>query len=213
MKRADVRRTVGDARRGRALRPARDVRVHGVPRRRARGDHRRDRPPSSPAMRRVVLRRDAARVVATALSFDHGHAGRVRSACGRSSTTSTRSSRSTASIASRCAPRSCSAGRNRELAAHVARHLRAALPQYEAVDNLKKIPVELQGLHERNPVNVPRNAGVQIELPPRARGVGTFWADHKGDSLVPHTRSLIDGLVAAVDDWTHRADAASPAPR
>ena len=62
------------------------------------------------------------------------------------------------------------------------------MPQYEAVDNLKKIPVELQGLHERNPVNVPPNAGVQIELPPRARGVGTFWADHKGDSLVPHTR-------------------------
>jgi len=93
-------------------------------------------------------------------------------------------------------------GRNRELAAHIARHLRTAMPHYEAVDNLKKIPVELQGLHERNPVNVPPNAGVQIELPPRARGVGTFWADHKGDALVPHTRSLIDGLVAAVGEWT-----------
>jgi phage replication-related protein YjqB (UPF0714/DUF867 family) len=103
-------------------------------------------------------------------------------------------------------------GRNRELAAHVARHLQAALPQYETVDNIKKIPVELQGMHERNPVNVPRNAGVQIELPPRARGVGTFWADHKGDALVPHTRSLIDGLVSAVDEWTARAGAASPAP-
>ena len=76
------------------------------------------------------------------------------------------------------------------------------------VDNLKKIPVELQGLHERNPVNVPRFAGVQIELPPRARGVGPFWADHQGDALVPHTRSLIDGLVAAVGDWTARPTAA-----
>jgi len=93
-------------------------------------------------------------------------------------------------------------GRNRELAAHIARHLRTAMPNYEPVDNMKKIPVELQGLHERNPVNVPRNAGVQIELPPRARGVGTFWADHKGDALVPHTRSLIDGLVSAVGEWT-----------
>ena len=78
-------------------------------------------------------------------------------------------------------------GRNRELAAHIASHLRLALPQYEAIDTLKKIPIELQGLHERNPVNVPRHAGVQVELPPRARGVGSFWADHKGDALVPHT--------------------------
>jgi phage replication-related protein YjqB (UPF0714/DUF867 family) len=93
-------------------------------------------------------------------------------------------------------------GRNRELAAHIARHLRVALPDYEAIDTLKQIPVELQGLHARNPVNVPRHAGVQIELPPRARGVGPFWADHNGDTLVPHTHALIDGLVAAVDEWT-----------
>jgi phage replication-related protein YjqB (UPF0714/DUF867 family) len=93
-------------------------------------------------------------------------------------------------------------GRNRELAAHIARHLRVALPEYEAVDTLRRIPVELQGLHERNPVNVPRRSGVQLELPPRARGVGSFWADHEGDALVPHTRALIDALVAAVDEWT-----------
>ena len=93
-------------------------------------------------------------------------------------------------------------GRNRDLAAHIARHLRVALPQYEVVDNLKTIPTPLQGLHERNPVNVPRHAGVQVELPPRVRGVGPFWADHQGDALVPHTHALIDGLVAAVGDWT-----------
>ena len=93
-------------------------------------------------------------------------------------------------------------GRNRELAAHIASHLRLALPQYEAIDTLKRIPIELQGLHERNPVNVPRQAGVQVELPPRARGVGSFWADHKGDALVPHTIALIDALVAAVAEWT-----------
>jgi phage replication-related protein YjqB (UPF0714/DUF867 family) len=100
-------------------------------------------------------------------------------------------------------------GRNRDLAAHIARHLRATMPEYEAVDDLQKIPVELQGLHARNPVNVPRNAGVQIELPPRARGVGTFWADHAGDALVPHTQSLIDGLVAAVSEWTAAGTAVS----
>jgi phage replication-related protein YjqB (UPF0714/DUF867 family) len=96
-------------------------------------------------------------------------------------------------------------GRNRELAAHLARHLRAAMPEYEAIDTLERIPIELQGLHARNPVNVPRNAGVQLELPPRARGVGPFWADHDADALVPHTRSLIDALVAAVEEWTEGA--------
>ena len=101
-------------------------------------------------------------------------------------------------------------GRNRDLAAHIARHLRAALPGYETVDALKKIPKELQGMHECNPVNATRFAGVQIELPPRARGTGSFWADHKGDALVPHTRSLIDALVAATDEWLARADASGP---
>ena len=99
------------------------------------------------------------------------------------------------------------------MAAHIARHLRVALPEYEAVDTLEKIPVELQGLHERNPVNLPRHAGVQIELPPRARGVGSFWADHNGDALVPHTRALIDGLVAAVDEWTDRRHHAARSSR
>ena len=104
-------------------------------------------------------------------------------------------------------------GRNRDLAAHIANHLRGALPEYELIDTLDRIPIELQGLHQRNPVNVPRHSGVQLELPPRARGVGPFWAEHQGAELVPHTRALIDGLVAAVDEWTARADAASSAPR
>jgi phage replication-related protein YjqB (UPF0714/DUF867 family) len=102
-------------------------------------------------------------------------------------------------------------GRNRDLAAHIARHLRVALPEYETVDDLTTIPVQLQGLHDRNPVNVPRHAGVQIELPPRARGIGSFWADHEGDALVPHTVALIDGLVAAVGEWTTRVDTTSSA--
>lgn len=104
-------------------------------------------------------------------------------------------------------------GSNRDLAAHIARHLRSAMPQYEVVDELTSIPVELQGLHPRNPVNAPPNSGVQIELPPRARGIGSFWADHTGDDLVPHTRAVIDGLVSAVGDWITGAGATSPAPR
>ncbi len=87
-------------------------------------------------------------------------------------------------------------GRNRELAAHVAAHLRPALPAYDIVDDLDSIPPELRGVHERNPVNLPRCAGVQIELPPRVRGSSPLWWDWEG-GLVPHTDALIDALAAA----------------
>lgn len=87
-------------------------------------------------------------------------------------------------------------GRNRELAAHVAGHLRPALPAYAIIDDLDRIPTELQGVHARNPVNVARQAGVQIELPPRVRGSSPLWWDWE-HGLVPHTVSLIDALAIA----------------
>jgi phage replication-related protein YjqB (UPF0714/DUF867 family) len=87
-------------------------------------------------------------------------------------------------------------GRNRSLAGHVAAHLRRALPAYDVVDDLDLIPTELRGVHERNPVNLPRRAGVQIELPPRVRGSSPLWWDWEGD-LVPHTTALIDALADA----------------
>jgi phage replication-related protein YjqB (UPF0714/DUF867 family) len=87
-------------------------------------------------------------------------------------------------------------GQNRRLAAHLAEHLRLKLPAYEIVDDLSRIPEELRGVHERNPVNVPPDQGVQVELPPRVRGSGPLWWDWEGD-LVPHTRALIEGLADA----------------
>lgn len=84
-------------------------------------------------------------------------------------------------------------GRNRELAAHLAAHLRPALPAYDIVDDLDWIPVELRGVHARNPVNLPTRAGVQIELPPRVRGSSPLWWDWEG-GVVPHTESLIGAL-------------------
>jgi phage replication-related protein YjqB (UPF0714/DUF867 family) len=101
-------------------------------------------------------------------------------------------------------------GRNRELAAHVAAHVGRVLPDYEVIDELALIPLELQGVHVRNPVNLPRDTGVQIELPPRIRGAGPFWSDWNGDGLVPHTRALIDGLVAAVHSWSSGTDRPHP---
>jgi phage replication-related protein YjqB (UPF0714/DUF867 family) len=89
-------------------------------------------------------------------------------------------------------------GRNRELAAHVRSVLADHLDEYAVVDDLEAIPVELRGLHPDNPVNLPRGAGVQLELPPRIRGLGPFWADHAGPGLVPHTQALIAGLEEAV---------------
>ena len=90
-------------------------------------------------------------------------------------------------------------GRNRQLAEHVAGHLRRRLPAYDIVDDLDRIPRELRGLSERNPVNLPKHAGVQIELPPRVRGSSPLWWDWEG-GLVPHTESLIDALAGAVLD-------------
>ncbi|MGB0209687.1 MAG: poly-gamma-glutamate hydrolase family protein [Ilumatobacteraceae bacterium] len=91
-------------------------------------------------------------------------------------------------------------GRNRDLAHHVGRHIDPLLPGYRIITDLAEIPVRLRGLHDRNPVNRPRLAGVQIELPPRVRGQGPLWWDHEGDT-VPHTEALITGLAAAASDW------------
>ena len=89
-------------------------------------------------------------------------------------------------------------GRNRELAAHVRTVLSSHLEGYDVVDDLDSIPVELRGLHPDNPVNRLRDDGVQLELPPRVRGLGPFWAGHDGAGLTPHTAALVAGLAEAV---------------
>jgi phage replication-related protein YjqB (UPF0714/DUF867 family) len=61
-------------------------------------------------------------------------------------------------------------GRNRPLAARLAVALRAGLGEaFTVMDDLDVIPEGLRGLHPRNPVNLPRGEGVQLELPPRVR--------------------------------------------
>ena len=91
-------------------------------------------------------------------------------------------------------------GCNRALAGHVAGHLRRALPAYDVIDELDRIPTELQGVHADNPVNMVRNGGVQLELPPRVRGSSPLWWDWE-HGLTPHTSRLIDGLAAAAVSW------------
>ena len=91
-------------------------------------------------------------------------------------------------------------GSNRPFAEHVGDALRSELPAYDVVTDLDTIPKKLRGLHPDNPVNLPRQQGVQIELPPRVRGSSPLWWDWEGPGLTPHTNSLIDGLVTAAYD-------------
>ena len=93
-------------------------------------------------------------------------------------------------------------GRDRTLASHVASHLRVALPAYEIVDDLERIPANLRGLHPRNPCNLTRGGGVQLELPPRVRGLtpmARWWPRTNG--RFPHVDDVVAGLVAAATSW------------
>lgn len=92
-------------------------------------------------------------------------------------------------------------GRNREFAEHVGAELRQSLPAYDIVTDIDQMPRALRGQHHRNPVNLARQSGVQIELPPRVRGSSPIWADWEGPGLTPHTESLIAGLSQAIKCW------------
>jgi phage replication-related protein YjqB (UPF0714/DUF867 family) len=92
-------------------------------------------------------------------------------------------------------------GRNRDLADHVASHLRHRLADYDIVTELDMIPKDLRGMHPANPVNLPAHQGVQIELPPRIRGSSPIWADWDHSEMVPPMAALIDGLVDAAEMW------------
>jgi phage replication-related protein YjqB (UPF0714/DUF867 family) len=86
-------------------------------------------------------------------------------------------------------------GSNRELAGELGEALRLALPGYEAVTDLAVIPPELRGLHGDNPVNRPRGGGVQVELPPRVRGLGPRWASLPDGHPCPHVEALVAALA------------------
>ncbi len=95
-------------------------------------------------------------------------------------------------------------GRHRDLAGHLAVHLRDVLPDpYRVVEDLDDIPVDLRGLHHDNPVNRPRSRGVQIELPPTVRWNRDVhqWSDFAGAPRAPHVDLVIGGLVAGLASW------------
>jgi phage replication-related protein YjqB (UPF0714/DUF867 family) len=91
-------------------------------------------------------------------------------------------------------------GSNRGLAAHVGRAL-TAVDGHEVVTDLDGIPRELRGLHPDNPVNLPSRGGVQLELPPRVRGLTPHWAGWSGPGLAPPTEALVTALADAAASW------------
>jgi phage replication-related protein YjqB (UPF0714/DUF867 family) len=97
-------------------------------------------------------------------------------------------------------------GRNRALAGELARCLRAATTGFAIIDELDQIPVELRGLHSANPVNRAPGTGVQIELPPRARGSSPD-PRRRGQLCTP-APGVVDGLIATAEAWM-----ATPTPR
>jgi phage replication-related protein YjqB (UPF0714/DUF867 family) len=79
-------------------------------------------------------------------------------------------------------------GGDRALAADTAAVLREHLDGFEMVDAIDEIPVELRGLHPANPVNR-TGGGVQLELPPRVRGLGP-------NGRPEYVEALVTGLAA-----------------
>lgn len=94
-------------------------------------------------------------------------------------------------------------GGHRTLATAIADRLRDTLPHYSVIDDLDLVPVELRGRHPANPVNLVRDGGVQLELPPRVRGLGPRWAGVAPP--VPDTVALVDALASVAADWATRS--------
>jgi len=84
-------------------------------------------------------------------------------------------------------------GAHRGLAGRLGERLRVALPDYDVIDDLARIPADLRGVHPRNPVNLTRAGGIQLELPHRVRSIGPY----RDASYQTHT----DALVAALADF------------
>jgi phage replication-related protein YjqB (UPF0714/DUF867 family) len=104
-------------------------------------------------------------------------------------------------------------GSNRELASHLAGRLRAGLPEFVALDEVDDIPSELRGMHPDNPVNQPRRGGVQIELPPRVRGLTPHAASFdRIDGRIPWTESLIEALAETAQHWVAQNHPGEPIP-
>ena len=95
-------------------------------------------------------------------------------------------------------------GQNRELATALGKQLSSRLPErFRVVTDLEEIPKELRGVHSKNPVNVPRQQGVQLELPPGVRWNwdARSWADAEGLEPTETVMQVVDALAATAKAW------------
>jgi phage replication-related protein YjqB (UPF0714/DUF867 family) len=86
-------------------------------------------------------------------------------------------------------------GADRRLASELAEVLRGALPDYQVVDDLARIPRRLRGLDPRNPVNHAGGGGVQVELPHPVRAIGPYGHGPDAAGYRAHTAALVDALA------------------
>lgn len=93
-------------------------------------------------------------------------------------------------------------GCDRARATDLGQRLRTALPGYTVLDELDDIPAGGRGVHPKNPVNRARHGGVQLECPPKIRGLGPRAAS--GD-LEP----LVSVLADTARAWETQLDRAS----
>lgn len=94
-------------------------------------------------------------------------------------------------------------GTHAGLGGHLAATLEPRLQGYRFLTDSKKIPRGLRGRHPDNPVNRPRQGGVQLELPPTLRWNyrRNGWSDDPGVGRAPQVEALVEGLAAAVRSW------------
>ncbi|MDO0926990.1 poly-gamma-glutamate hydrolase family protein [Streptomyces sp. TG1A-8] len=87
-------------------------------------------------------------------------------------------------------------GGNRGAARTLGHSLTLLAPDFDAVTDLDRIPTGLRGLHPRNPVNLARDKGVQLELPLSAR----THRPERGPGTPDRPRpEVADALVAGIE--------------
>jgi phage replication-related protein YjqB (UPF0714/DUF867 family) len=86
-------------------------------------------------------------------------------------------------------------GLNTDLLDAARQLFRARFPGYHLADERVRL-----GFHADNPVNLPSERGIQIELPPGLRGIGDF-----GEHLAPQENGVVADVVDALVELVARA--------
>lgn len=95
-------------------------------------------------------------------------------------------------------------GQNRDLAHRLGTEMSERLnTRFKVITELEAIPRELRGVHHRNPVNLPRQQGVQLELPPGVRWNwdARDWADAPHAGPTTEVTAVVEALAATARWW------------